>query len=357
MSIRLTFANTALRPTPVLVAALSLLAFASQCHAGEKPSLRATWDMPAHCDPFTSPTIQDLKEELRQTGYRLIIAIHPDKPPDSKGEYPPRDLYLINADGSGLRQLTNTPDQEERTPRVSPDGKWFTCNYGDFLADTRTFKLRPAEGAYVWAPDSRRTVACEKGGITYTDMETGKRSKRIPVTQRVDILDMASDGKWFIFEIRNYLGSEYSIDFMPAEGGDIRKMPNHPIRAGECHPAFSPDAKWMCWNSGESLSVRRFDPSLPDGTDGKVVTLPKEKMGQDPCGRWSHCGRYIAYVKIPHSGSWKVHGPLCIVRVADGATITLSPPGWAGHHWDYDWLPPADEGPPDSGNAPVAGMP
>jgi hypothetical protein len=66
-------------------------------------------------------------------------------------------------------------------------------------------------------------------------------------------------------------------------------------------------------------------------------------MGQDPCGRWSHCGRYIAYVKIPHTGSWKVHSAICIVRVADGETITLSPPGWVGHHWDYDWLPPATE--------------
>jgi hypothetical protein len=64
---------------------------------------------------------------------------------------------------------------------------------------------------------------------------------------------------------------------------------------------------------------------LPDGTDGKIVTLPRERIGQDPCGRWSHCGRYIAYVKIPHAGSWRVHSPICIVRVADGATITLSP--------------------------------
>ena len=24
-------------------------------------------------------------------------------------------------------------------------------------------------------------------------------------------------------------------------------------------------------------------------------------------------------------------------------TITVSPPGWIGHHWDYDWLPPEDE--------------
>jgi len=119
-------------------------------------------------------------------------------------------------------------------------------------------------------------------------------------------------------------------------------MPNHPVKAGECHPAFSPDGRWMCWNAGNSLGIRRFAPEKPDGTEGEITTLPEEKMGQDPCGRWSHCGRYIAYVRIPHRGSWKVHSPLWIVRVADGAAIQLSPPGWLGHHWDYDWLPPAD---------------
>jgi hypothetical protein len=51
----------------------------------------------------------------------------------------------------------------------------------------------------------------------------------------------------------------------------------------------------------------------------------------------------MRYVKIPHAGSWRVHSPICIVRVADGATITLSPPEWLGHHWDYDWLPPAEQ--------------
>jgi hypothetical protein len=324
------------------LALLTGLGLAESCPAAESSSLRAGWDKPPTNAPFAPLRILDLKEELRQTGYRLVIAMHPDKPPNAKGEYPPRDLYLINADGSGLQQLTDTPDQEERAPRVSPDGQWFHCNYGDFLADTKTFKLRPADGAYVWAPDSRRTVACEKGGVVYIEMASGRRSKPIPVKQRVDLLDMSSDGQWFIFEIRNYLGSPYSIDFMPAAGGDIRKMPNHPIKEGECHPAFSPDAQWICWNGGGSLSIRRFSPSLPTGTEGEIVTLPKEKLGQDPCGRWSHCGRYIAFVRIPHRGSWKVHSPLCIVRVVDGATLTLTPPGWVGHHWDYDWLPPAE---------------
>lgn len=306
--------------------------------------IRARWEMPARCDPFAPPRIEDLREELRATGYRLVIAIHPAQQGESAGDYPARDLFLVEADGSGLKRLTDTPDREEHVPRTSPDGKCFTYNYGDYLVDVKTLRSRALYGGYVWTPDSRRTARCEKNGIVYTDVATGERSKPTRVSRQVSIVDLSADGRWFIFEIRNYLGSRYSIDFMPVDGGEIRKMPNHPAGGGECHPAFSPDGKWMCWNAGGSLAVRKFDPALPGGTDGRITTLDKRKLGQDPCGRWSRCGRYIAYVKIPHGGSWRVHSPICIVRLADQKTITVSPPGWLGHHWDYDWLPP--DGPP-----------
>jgi len=329
---------------PVLLAsAVAALALALAARAGpkadEKSPLRARWEMPVACDPFGEPRVKDLKDELRRTGYRLVVAMHPDRPPTKEGKYPPRDLYIVGADGSGLRQITSTPDFDETVPRTSPDGKRFTYNYGDFVVDARTLATRRADAGYTWMPDGRRTVSCEKRGIVYTDIDTGEQSKPVKVSRNVDIVSVTPDGKWFIFEIRKYLGQEYTIDFMSADGGEIRKMPNHPIKEGECHPSFSPDGRWMCWNAGESLSVRRFDPSLPDGTDGKITTLPKEKLGQDPCGRWSHCGRYIAFVRIPHSGTWRVHSPLCIVRVADGETVQISPPGMVGHHWDYDWLP------------------
>ena len=323
----------------LLSAGAALLLAAAPAGAEGKASLRATWDMPPKCEPFAPPRIKDLKQELWETGYRLAICIHPDTK-DPNGKYQPRDLYVIHADGTALRQLTHTPEKDERTPRTAPNGKWFSYNGGDFLVDSKTFETRKHWGGYCWAPDSNRTVHCGKRGIVYTDIRTNKNSEPVPVKRRVSVADLSSDGKWFLFEIRDYLGCKYTIDFMSADGGEIRKMPNHPAGGGECHPGFSPDGKWMCWNSGGALSVRRFDPNLPDGTDGKVHTLPKDLLGQDPCGRWSRCGRYIAYVKIPHRGSWTVHSPLCIVRLADHATITLSPPGWLGHHWDYDWLPP-----------------
>ncbi len=122
---------------------LSVLAvLPAVCLAAGEPSLRATWNMPPKCDPLAPVRIRDLKEELRQTGYRLVIAIHPAQPPGAKGEPPPRDLYLINADGTGLKQLTKTPDVDEHAPRTSPDGSMFTYNYGDYLVDAKTLQTR-----------------------------------------------------------------------------------------------------------------------------------------------------------------------------------------------------------------------
>ena len=41
----------------------------------------------------------------------------------SRGENGTWDLFLMRPDGSGRRNITNTPDYEEGGPRFSPDGK------------------------------------------------------------------------------------------------------------------------------------------------------------------------------------------------------------------------------------------
>ena len=56
----------------------TVLAIGGTCWAQDAPSIRAKWEMPPSCTPFAPARVEDLKEELRQTGYRLVIAIHPD---------------------------------------------------------------------------------------------------------------------------------------------------------------------------------------------------------------------------------------------------------------------------------------
>jgi hypothetical protein len=162
--------------------------------AEEERSLEATWDMPPRCDPFAAPRIADLKDELARTGYRLVVAIHPKKPDESKGETLSRDLYLMNADGTGLKPIASTPDTDEYRPRVSPDGQSFTYNGGDFLVDVKTLKTTRHDGGYVWTPDSRKTCHCTDRGIVYTEIQTGKNSIPAAAPRKVGIVDLTPDG-------------------------------------------------------------------------------------------------------------------------------------------------------------------
>jgi hypothetical protein len=82
----------------------------------------------------------------------------------SLSQYDAHDIYLINADGSGLRQLTDS-DAFEQNPEWSPDGEWIA-----FYRDCDLWRMRPdgseeqalfapAEGCVdhaTWSPDSQQ---------------------------------------------------------------------------------------------------------------------------------------------------------------------------------------------------------
>ena len=100
----------------------------------------------------------------------------------------------------------------------------------------KTLTSQPLWGSYVWTPDSRETVDCGKNGITYTDIQTGKKSKVVRVPRKVSIVDLSADGKWFIFEIRDYLGSQYYDRFPVLDGWRNPETPQ-PSGAGRRVPS------------------------------------------------------------------------------------------------------------------------
>jgi eukaryotic-like serine/threonine-protein kinase len=93
---------------------------------------------------------------------------------------PEGDLYIVRADGTGLRQLTSDPAQD-RVPRWSPDGKWIAC-FSNRSGRIQVWKIR-ADGSEmqqvtdlvdatvpVWSADGTRmatSTGFDSVGTTY----------------------------------------------------------------------------------------------------------------------------------------------------------------------------------------------
>src|ERR1035437_3592526 len=100
------------------------------------------------------------------------------------------DLYVCNSDGSGLKRLTKSP-QDESSPCWSPDGKWI-CFAGK-EREHRTLCIIPASGGAI------KTIAT--GGMP---------SPTEP--------DWSPDNKWIAFTAQYRSG--FQICVVPATGGN-----------------------------------------------------------------------------------------------------------------------------------------
>ena len=79
------------------------------------------------------------------------------------------ELFLVNADGSGGKNLTNTPDADDMYPHASPDGKQicFVVDQGKGSEKSRSVYVIGADGKGrrliardarqpCWSPDGRK---------------------------------------------------------------------------------------------------------------------------------------------------------------------------------------------------------
>jgi TolB protein len=71
--------------------------------------------------------------------------------PDARGSDPNYDVFVVDRDGSGLKELTTWPG-EDGWPAWSPDGRWiaFTTTHD---ANGRYFGVGPYRDVYVMRPD------------------------------------------------------------------------------------------------------------------------------------------------------------------------------------------------------------
>jgi Tol biopolymer transport system component len=220
---------------------------------------------------------------------------------------------------------------------LSPDGKRaaFYQPSGQFdiwLVDlTRTARTRftftPRFDRYpIWSPDGNQIVYCD-GTMNDTDIGIYRKASNgagepellLKTGHTICPQDWSRDGKYLL-----YASADKNVDLwvlpMTVKPGDAKPMPYLTSQFNQLEARFSPDGRWVAYESNESgkneVYVRPFTPGGRSlAGDGKWMI--SNGNGIEP--RWRRDGKQILY--------WNTNGKLMAVDVdTSGASIKAGIP-------------------------------
>ena len=187
------------------------------------------------------------------------------------------DLYIINADGTGRKQITNTKNISEMYPKVSPDGKkvCFVADRGKGRNRKRDVYVMDIDGSDrelvsknsrqpCWSPDGKYIAFAKAYSSRRFSMEswatkglyiydTENKTVRKHPNNRLEHLynlSWSPDGKYITATVLGGMGYRHTDVAIEANG---RKY----FRLGitGCRPEFSPDGKRLAWGSSSKEAL------------------------------------------------------------------------------------------------------
>jgi Tol biopolymer transport system component len=191
------------------------------------------------------------------------------------------DLYVVNADGSGLRRLTRN---QTGTYQVvwSPDGR--TIYYGRYLVSTdgsgaRRLPYIPLTA--VWSPDGRRIAfvislgprhpPVVQNSEIYVMNADGSGARRLTHEAGYDGEPAWSpDGRKIAFQSTKTIGGNKEIYVMNADGSGKRNLTRNPAMDGR--PSWSPDGRRIAFVSDREGRLEAHVMNA-DGSGQRSLTL------------------------------------------------------------------------------------
>lgn len=231
----------------------------------------------------------------------------------------PWRIWMMNADASAMRQLTNgKPDEHDVDPAFSPDGRniLFSSNRGDKI---RVWKMSIDRASRLeslcdgdqaqWSPNGKKIVFRRNGKIYTRDPATGKEKKITPDGWlHCSGPAWSPDGKTIAFACRWDAGN--MIFTVEAAGGTPAKVYD---KQGACEPQWSPDGQLLAYETETHISTIR-----PDGKENRPITY---FGGVQRYPRWSPNGKYIVYCQgVTQRGPWELY----VIPSKGGAPVKLT---------------------------------
>ena len=226
---------------------------------------------------------------------------------------PPGEIYVMNPDGSGQRNITNSPASETR-PAFSPDGTKiaFVRDFkGIFVMNPdgsgQTQILDGASAGFFsissfanWSPDGQKLVfnglvkGSQDGSDIYVINADGTGLTRLTTDPADDSCPAWSpDGKKIAFaSIRDRVPNEvnFEIYVMNADGSNQTRITNN--TKFDHSPAWSPDGTRIAFTSRRDDNFEVYVMNA-DGSNQTRLTFDGE---QDSDPKWSPDGTRIAFL-------------------------------------------------------------
>lgn len=244
----------------------------------------------------------------------------------------PWRIWIMNADGSGLRQLT--PDEgasetHDVDPVFSPNGKTvlFTSTRGG-ATGIWTIPTSGGELAQIcegdqaeWSPDAKRIAFRRANRLWLRDLGSGEETPLTPEDWgSCSGPAWSPDGRTIVFAARWEGDNGLYLISVDGDSDSPQKVYD---KKGACEPHFTPDGALIIYETETNICT-----VLPDGTKNRMVTY---QGGIQRFGRASPDGRFVVYCQGPaERGPWELY----VAPIKGGLPVKLTE---GGSDMNPDW--------------------
>ena len=211
------------------------------------------------------------------------------------------EIFVMNADGTNPKNLTQTPKEQEHYPQMSPDGTQiaFTADVGEGRDTVRSLWVMDIDGKHrkklvdsareqFWSPDGKmigflpqeypkfNVIDYYTKGMKFYHLDSGKIEEH-PNSANLHHLynpGFSPNGKWIVATVHAGMGYDHAILLIEAQGNRILNL-----KIPGCRPCWSPDGKQLAWGASDNeIAAAPLDQDAETPVVGprRVQILDKE---------------------------------------------------------------------------------